>query len=151
MVKKTRIIVVDTYAIIADLTGTITKRALDVIESIRLGETEGLLHYLIICELAYHWRKGRLPFISEEEFLEFIDLYFKVVDLDPHLALEASRVKIEGNIFLKKASDQRLRKRTLSLADATTIALALKYNAPVLTGDIDLSYVAERLGVEVIW
>lgn len=52
---------------------------------------------------------------------------------------------------MKKASDPRLRKRTLSLADATTIALALKYNAPVLTGDIDLSYVAERLGVEVIW
>ena len=33
----------------------------------------------------------------------------------------------------------------------TTIALALKYNTPVLTGDIDLSYVAEHLGVEVIW
>jgi len=51
MVKKARIVVVDTYAIIADLTGTITKRALDVIESIRLGETEDLLHYLIYVSL----------------------------------------------------------------------------------------------------
>ena len=142
---------VDTYAIIADLTGQAGPRASRVLEEVRLGQLEGLIHYLIGYELAYHWRRGRLPFRSREELLEFIETYFVTVELDAGLAVEAAEVKLLGDKMLAEARDPRLRGRRLSAADAATIALARRRGAPIVTGDADLSYVASRLGIMVIW
>lgn len=44
-----------------------------------------------------------------------------------------------------------MRKRKLSSVDATTLALALNLDAHLVTGDKDLGYVAERMGVKVVW
>jgi len=41
--------------------------------------------------------------------------------------------------------------RSLSIVDSTIIWLALELNAPIVTGDKDLSHIARRKGVEIIW
>ncbi len=117
----------------------------------RLGNITGILHYLIIYELSYHWRRGRLPFRDEEELLDFIDTYFTVRALDSVIAVKASEIKLLGDQLLAKAGNPGLRRRKLSVADATTIAVARVENSPIVTGDADLSYVARNLGIDVIW
>jgi len=49
--------IVDTYAIIADLTGCATPAARRALDLVRLGEATGIVHYLIVNELTYLWRK----------------------------------------------------------------------------------------------
>jgi predicted nucleic acid-binding protein len=118
---------------------------------VRTGEVKGVIHYLIIYEIAYHWRRGRLPFKGEDEMLEFIEAYFDVEPLDVAIAVEASRLKVLADAKLRSSGDPHLRGRRLSVSDATTLALALKLGAPIITGDADLSYAARLFGVEVIW
>ncbi len=144
-------LIVDTYAIIADLTGQASSKAIDFLEKVRLGSIEGILHYLIVYELSYHWRKGRLPFRGEEELLEFINTYFTIKILDEALAVEASKVKTLGDKLLLSSGDPVLSRRRLSVSDATTIALAKRGKIPIITGDSDLSYVARKLGINVLW
>jgi len=144
-------VIVDTYAIVADLTEQATQKAVRILEGVRTGNVRGVLHYHIVYELSYHWRKGRLPFASEEELLEFINTYFTYKNIGVETALEASKIKIVGDNLLATSDDPHLRKRKLSIADATTIALAKQEGTPIVTGDIDLSYVAKKLGVEIIW
>ncbi len=148
---KIKAVIVDTYAIISDLTGQASARATDLLEKVRFGSIEGIQHYLIVYELSYHWRRNRLPFRNEKELLEFVDTYFTVRTLDEALAVEASKVKILGDRLLASSKDPNLQRRRLSVADATTIALAKKEKVPIVTGDADLSYVARKLGIEVLW
>jgi len=140
-------VIVDTYAIIAYFTGEISNEAKTVLDNVRFGKAKGVIHYLLIYELAYHWRNGKIPFSSEKEFLEFVDYYFEVAELTPNLALKATLVKVKGDELLKKSE----LKRKLSIADSTTIALALEKSLPIVTGDKDLSTVAKNLGVRIIW
>ncbi len=140
---------IDTYAIVAYLAGYIPETAKEVIDRIRGGKARGVIHYLLVYELAYHWRKRKIPSSSEKELLEFVKLYFEVEDLTPDVAIEASNLKLKGDEVLRK--NPELRRRRLSAADATTIAIALRKNLPIVTGDKDLSFVARKMGVEVIW
>ncbi len=151
MAKKANAVIVDTYAIMADLTGQASPEAIRVLDSIRRGETEGIIHYLIVYELTYHWRKGRLPFRNEEELLDFVSTYFNIVNLTPEIAVVAARIKIEGDKALRSSGETRLRRRKLSTSDATTIALAQKLKKHIITGDKGLTYVAEKIGVRTIW
>jgi len=151
LVEEVDKVIVDTYAIVADLTGQATTTAIKVLDSVRLGKVKGVIHYVIVYELSYHWRKGRLPYRDEGELLEFIRTYFDVIRLNPELALEASRIKLEGDKLLRGAEHEELKRRRLSVCDSTTIALALRLKAPVVTGDADLTYVARKMGVEVLW
>ncbi|MCE4600104.1 MAG: PIN domain-containing protein [Desulfurococcales archaeon] len=151
MAEEIRKVVVDTYAIIADLTGQAPSGVTEVLEKVRKGTIKGMLHYLIVYELAYHWKRGRLPFRDEEELLEFINRYFTITVLDLNIALKASNVKLIGDKLLRASKDPSLKRRKLSVADATTIAIAVSSGAPIVTGDTDLSYVARKLGATVIW
>ena len=151
MAKKTQRVIVDTYAIMSDILGSISAKALEVIESIRLGQIEGLLHNLIVYELFYHWRKGRLPFHNDSELLEFVETYFKLIDIDISIIKEASYIKVLGDRLLSQAPIKELRRRRLSVADTITIALALRFRIPIVSGDKDLTYVARSLGVNIIW
>ncbi len=151
MASKVKTVIIDTYALIADLTGQATHQATKVLDSVRVGRTKGLIHYLVIYELTYHWRRGRLPFRNENELKEFIDTYFNIVDLSLEDAIKASKIKVIGDRILKEAKETGLKCRKLSVSDATTIALAMRYKVPIVTGDKDLTYVAERMGVKVIW
>ena len=151
MARETKTVIVDTYAIMADLTGQIPNSAAETLDDVRRGRIKGVLHYLIIYELAYHWKRGRLPFRDEEELLEFINRYFTITTLDADTALKASEVKLIGDKSLATSRDPSLRRRKLSVADATTIAIAIREDVPIITGDTDLSYVARKLGVTIIW
>ena len=142
---------VDTYALMADLTGQAPARALDVLEDVKRGRATGVIHYLIVYELAYHWLRGRLPFKDRAELQAFLDTYFTLVGLDPGLAVSAARIKTEGDELLRRSRDPELERRRLSATDATTIALAHRLKAPIITGDKDLAYVAQSMGIEVVW
>lgn len=151
MARKARMVVVDTYAIIADLTGQIPKKASSILEDIRLGKIKGLIHYLIIYELTYHWKKGRLPFYNTNELREFIKIYFKTEPLDMETAIKAAEIKVKGDKLIQTSKNQTLKHRKLSVADVTTIAMAIKYKIPIITGDKDIKYIAEKLGIKTIW
>ena len=87
--------------------------------------------------------------MSEEELLTFISSYFKVYRLSESLTAKAAGVKVRGDEMLSSSSS--LRHRRLSACDSLTIAIALEEGIPIVSGDKDLSYVAERLGVKVVW
>ncbi len=151
MAQEAKTVVIDTYAIMADLTGQAPRSATRVLERVRIGATRGIIHYLIIYELAYHTLRGRLPFRDMEELKEFVDTYFYVASLDPLTATEAAKIKAMGDGILRDSNASGLSRRRLSVADATTIALALSYRVPIVTGDRDLSYVARKMGVDIVW
>jgi len=151
MDETAKLAIVDTYAIMADLTGQATERATRMLDSIRVRRMKGILHYLIVYELAYHWRRGRLPFRDERELLEFVETYFSIVDLDAEMAVKASQAKMIGDQILKSSDREELRRRKLSTCDATSIMLAARLKAPIVTGDADLTYVAQKMGIQVIW
>lgn len=65
--------------------------------------------------------------------------------------MKASNIKLIGDKLLSTSKDPGLWHRKLSIADATTIAIAVNIEAPIVTGDKDLSYVARKLGTTVIW
>lgn len=149
--KDSRKFIVDTFAIISDLIGNITPKASEALELIRLGTATGVIHYLVAYEFVYFWERTKLIFKSPKEVKEFISAYFKLAELDVNLAAEAAKIKVEGDRLLKSSSETKLRRRHLSIADATTIALALKHNASIITGDEDLKYVASHLGIGILW
>ncbi|RLE64400.1 MAG: PIN domain nuclease [Thermoprotei archaeon] len=106
---------------------------------------------LVVFELAYHWRKGRLPFKDINELMEFIDSYFTVLSFDKRDMFEASYIKVVGDSLLNRSTESSLKGRRLSVSDATSIALALKHRVPIITGDADLAYVARYMGVKIMW
>ena len=144
-------IIVDAYAVIADLLGQVPSAAFERLEDLRKGRVTGVIHYLTIFELAYHWRRGRLPFRDELELLDFVSTYFRIAPLTPELAIASAKIKVVGDKFLREAEDRSLTGRRLSVADATTIAIAQMWKAPIISGDRDLTYVARRMGIEVVW
>lgn len=147
-----RKVLIDTYAIIAAATDSLTAESEDVLGKVRRGSLRGVVHSLIIYELSYHWHRGRIPaFESEEEMMNYILRTFLRVRLTDELAREAAKVKVKGDGLLKLAEDESLRSRRLSSCDAVTIALGIKQGIPILSGDKDLRYVARKLGVEVMW
>ena len=54
MARKVDHAVIDTYAIIADITGQATPNAVQLLESVRTGRIKGIIHFLIVYELAYY-------------------------------------------------------------------------------------------------
>ncbi|WP_052833624.1 PIN domain-containing protein [Staphylothermus hellenicus] len=64
---------------------------------------------------------------------------------------EVAQIKVRGDDILKKSRIPSLRNRRLSIVDSTLIVLAKRKNAPIITGDKDLRYVAEKENVNVIW
>ena len=110
------------------------------------------MHVLIVYEVLYHWRRGRLPgFEDESELFKYLTLAFRLVGLTEKPVRKAAEVKAVGDDLLRRASDPSLRARRLSACDAFTIAVAIDKALPALSGDRDLAYVAGKLGVEVIW
>ncbi len=96
--------------------------------------------------------RGKIPGLrSIDEVITYLRRYFKVIELTFKDFIEAARIKIEGDELLKKAKDERLRRRRLSIVDSTVIRLAIEKGAPIVTGDTDLTYVASSKGIKVIW
>ncbi len=151
MDEEIREVIVDTYAIISDFNGTIPRRVYSIMEGIRTGIVKGIVHSGIIYELVLLWLKGRLPFKDLNEVSLFVEGYFQYVSLDIKDIFLAGQIKMKGDSMLADARDPSLRGRRLSFSDASSIALAIDKDRPIISGDADLTYVARNLGVNVIW
>ncbi len=138
-------VLVDTYAVIAELSDTISPKGRWVMEAVRTGRTRGVIHYLIAYELYYLYGKGMLPFESPEELEEFISSYFYMKPLTSFEANKAARIKLLAEAMLGEES------RALSLSDATTLAIAALDNLPIVSGDPVLMKMSSFVGVKVIW
>lgn len=145
-------VLVDTYALLAAATGDLTQAAREVFLSLRRGRVRGVVHALIVFEVLYQWRRGRLPgFRDEDELYSYLSRVFDTARITERVVRKAAEVKAVGDDLLRRAPDPSLRARRLSTCDAFTLAVALDRALPVLSRDRDLAYVAEKLGVEVLW
>ncbi len=142
--------VVDTYAIIAEIYDEIPEKAHHVLEEIRRGASIGFVHELVVYELYYHWKENRLLFRSSYEIRDFINTYFTRYSIDDEVIESAVEIKLMGSKILRESLDLQLR-RSLSISDSLTIAIAKREKIPIVTGDKDLSHVAESMGLTVIW
>jgi predicted nucleic acid-binding protein len=148
--ERVKAVVVDTYAILAMAYGELGRNAEEVLLRIRRGEAVGYLPATVAYELSVHWLRGKIPALkSVEELKTFITKYFRVVELKLDDYIESAKIKVEGDEMLRGSLE--LEGRSLSIVDSTIIRLALELNAPIVTGDKDLSHVAERKGVKIVW
>jgi predicted nucleic acid-binding protein len=148
--ERVKAVVVDTYAILAMAYGELGRNAEEVLLKIRRGEAVGYLPATVAYELSVHWLRGKIPALkSVEELKTFITKYFRVVELKLDDYIESAKIKVEGDEMLRGSPE--LEGRSLSIVDSTIIRLALELNAPIVTGDKDLSHVAERKGVKIVW
>jgi predicted nucleic acid-binding protein len=145
-------VLIDTYALLAAATGDLTRTAQEVFLSLRKGRIRGVVHALVVFEVLYQWRRGKLPgFKDEGELYNYLSRVFDTARITERVVRKAAEVKVVGDDLLRKAPDPSLRARRLSTCDAFTVAIALDRALPVLSGDRDLAYVANKLGVEVLW
>ncbi|MCR6668703.1 MAG: PIN domain-containing protein [archaeon YNP-WB-040] len=148
--ERVKAAVVDTYAILAMAYGELGGNAEKILLQIRRGEVVGYLPATVAYELSIHWLRGKIPTLkSLEELKTFITRYFRIVELKLNDYIESAKIKVEGDEMLRGSPE--LEGRSLSIVDSTIIWLALELNAPIVTGDKDLSHVARRKGVEIIW
>ncbi len=150
--KRFRKVVIDTYTLLAIVYDEVSENARKVLDEIRRGGIEGLIPVTVAYEYVVHWLRGRIPGLrSLDEVVTYLKSYFRIESLELDDYLEAAKIKVRGDRMLKEARDETLRARKLSIVDSTVIALARKKGLPIVSGDRDLTYVAVREGVEVIW
>ncbi len=146
MGEQAQTTIVDTYALMAEATGEITKKARKSLDEIRTKKVDGVIHPLITYEFLIQYHRKRLPaFDSSEEALEFLNTYFGTESLTNDAASTASEIKMRSLTMLEEM------KRHLSSCDALTIALAKIKGYQILSGDQDLTLVARKEGVVVTW
>ncbi|BDB99735.1 PIN domain-containing protein [Saccharolobus caldissimus] len=139
-------IIVDTYAILAMAYGELTKKGEEIMSGIRSGLYEGIIPSTVVYEFILHWLRGKIPSLkSIDEAKTFLFTYFKVNELTSNDFVESAKIKKEGDEILK------MNERRLSIVDSTIIHLARKLGVGIITGDKDLTLVARKLGVEIIW
>ena len=150
--EGSRKVVIDTYTLLAIVYDEVGDSARNVLEGIRRGDIDGLIPATVLYVYVVHWLRGRIPGLrSIDELVTYLRSYFKIVELDLNDYINAAKIKIEGDKMLAEAKDVTLRSRRLSMVDSTVITVAHKAKSPIVTGDKDLTYVARKMGVEVIW
>jgi len=149
---EARKVVVDTYALMAMVFGELSSAAERILLGIRDGRVKGLVPSTVGYEFALQWLRGRIPGLrSIGEVETFLRAYFVVVDLALEDFIEAARIKARGDELLASSGSRELSSRRLSLVDSSVILVAAKLGAPIVTGDKDLSYVAGKLSLRVLW
>ncbi len=150
--KKSSEVVIDTYALLAIVYDEVSDNAKRVFNEIRKGNIKGLIPVTVAYEYIIHWLKGRIPGLRNlDEVITYLKSYFKILELGFEDYVQAAIMKVRGDEILKNAEEKDLRTRRLSIVDSTVIVLARRRNAPILTGDKDLAYVARKENIEVIW
>lgn len=142
-------VVVDTYALIAIAYGEVGDGAEDALLKIKRDEVKGLIPSTVVYEYIVHWMRGRVPALrSLNEVITYLTTFFTVVELNLKDWIKAAEIKVSGDKMLKGVDE--LRRRTLSMVDSTIIVVGLREKVPIVSGDRDLRYVAEALGVRTI-
>lgn len=146
MAKTLRTLIIDTYALMAKATGEITPKANKCLEEIRSEKLRGVIHPVITYEFLLQFYKGRIPiFNTSGETLDFLETYFSTAELSNSVALMAAEIRFKSDELVTKL------KRTLSVCDSLTIAIAKEIKSPIITGDEGLQAVAEKENVDIIW
>lgn len=146
MGETLRTVIIDTYALMAKATGEITPKANACLENARRGKIKGVIHPVITYELLLQFHKGRTPiFKAAGEALDFLETHFSTMEISNNTALKAAEIRFKSDALLAKI------KRSLSVCDALTIAIAKETRSQILTGDRDLRAVAEGENITVIW
>lgn len=146
MGETLRTVIVDTYALMAKATGEITSKANRCLENVRRGKLKGVIHPVITYEFLLQFYRGRTPiFKTSGETLGFLETYFSTAELSNNVALMAAEIRFKSDELLTKL------KRSLSVCDSITIAIAKRAKSPIITGDKDLQAVAEKENVDIIW
>lgn len=141
-----RAVVVDTYALMAKVTGEINPEADAHLEDVRVGRVRGIIHPLITYEFLLQFYKGRIPiFKTSSEALEFLERYFYTVEISNWIAMMASEIRFKSEKLASKLG------RHLSTCDAITIAIAREWQSPILSGDKDLQIMAKEEHIRTIW
>jgi len=139
-------IIIDTYALLAMAFGELTERGKEIMLRIKDRKIEGIITSTVAYEFTVHWFRGRIPALkSLDEVKSFLNSYFKIVELSVDDFLESARIKSEGDKIVS------LKGRKLSIVDSTLIQTAKKLGLKILSGDKDLTLVATKMGIEVIW
>jgi len=130
----------------AKATGEITPKANKCLENIRRGNFKGVIHPIIAYEFLLQFYKGRIPvFKTPGETWDFLETYFSMTELSNNVVLMAAEIRFKSDALLTKL------KRSLSVCDSLTIAIAKRRKSPILTGDKDLQAVAKKENVAIIW
>jgi len=117
-----------------------------------MGGIEGLIPITVVYEYLVHWLRGRIPALrSLDEAITYLRSYFRIERLEHDDYIEAAKIKVRSDEMLKEAEDERFRGRKLNIVDSTVIALTHRVKAPILSSDRDLTYIAIREEIEVIW
>ena len=106
--RELRAVIVDIYAILAMTYGELGEEAEKVLVGIRRGDVVGYLLVTVVYELCMHMHmlRGGIPvFKSIEEFKTFITKYFKIDELRLEDYIGAARIKVEGDVMLKKCAE----------------------------------------------
>jgi len=123
-----------------------------VLNGIRMGRIEGLIPITVVYEYLVHWLRGRIPALrSLDETITYLRSYFRIERLEHDDYIEVAKIKVRGDEMLKEAEDEMLRGRKLNIVDSTVIALTHRVRTPILSSDRDLTYIAIREEIEVIW
>ncbi|ABM80486.1 type II toxin-antitoxin system VapC family toxin [Hyperthermus butylicus] len=150
--EKAKKVIIDTYTLLAMAYGELSSTAASLLEQVRERRVVGIIPVTVAYEYLVHWHRGRIPVLKTvDEVVTFLTSYFKVERVEFADWVKAAEIKSKGDQFLRNSSNPLLRQRRLSIVDSTVIALALRLNIPILTGDKDLAYVAEKFGVPTLW
>ena len=145
-------VVVDTYALMAMIFRELSPIAKKIMHSIYRGKIIGIIPETVAYEFAIQWYRGRILVLENiDEVKTFLKAYFVLKKLNFEDYVKAAEIKVKGDKFLSEAEEEKLRYRRLSLIDSTLIVTALNEACPILTGDEDLSYVASKMGLDVLW
>ena len=145
-------VIVDTYALMAMVFGELTPKAENIMYSIYRGEVTGIVPETVAYEYAIQWYRGRIPALKNiDEVKAFLKTYFVIRELEFEDYVKAAEIKVMGDKLLGESGDEDLVQRRLSLIDSTILITALSEKCPILTGDKDLTYVALKLGLHVLW
>ena len=146
MGEAPKTVIIDTYTLMAKATGEITPKANKHLENVRSGKMKGIIHPIITYEFLLQFYKGRTPiFKTAEESLGFLETYFSTAELSNTMSLLAAEIRFKSDMLVPTI------KRSLSVCDSLTIALAKRTKSPIVTGDKDLRAVAEEENVDTIW
>jgi len=118
--KMKRLVIVDTYTLLAMAFGELSDVATQTLQSVRSGRIVGVVPITVAYEYLVHWYRGRIPALrAPEEALTFLTTYFRIESLSLADWVKAAEVKHAGDNMLREARDPTLRTRRLSIVDST--------------------------------
>ena len=128
--------VLDSYAMIAYLEDELgADRVAQVLNQLIKGKAKGFMSVVNWGEVYYNTMREQGVSEAEKETLQLDKFPIQIVDVNKELAYEAAKLKGEFRI---------------AYADCFAVALSVKLNADLVTGDPDFKKLQERISIQWI-